>query len=61
MIRTGDCKKCGQCCRTCGYKVGKECSVYDRRPAWCLKDFPRSEVDLYDWGIKDCGYRFIEE
>jgi Fe-S-cluster containining protein len=60
--RTGSCKKCGKCCKSCWHlnKKTNLCKVYDKRPWFCYKDFPIEKYDKKLWKIQDCGYEFEE-
>jgi hypothetical protein len=59
--RTGECRKCGDCCSDCDYLDQKTrlCKVYDNRPrVFCYKDFPLSKFDQDIWEVRNCGYKF---
>jgi hypothetical protein len=59
--RRGACKKCGDCCRHCRL-LGKDnlCTVYEKRPFLCYREFPLDRLDQKIWEVKDCGYTFVE-
>lgn len=61
-IRLGECKKCGKCCYTCIHlNKNNTCNCYNNRPDFCIKDFPRTKKDLYNWNLlNECGFYFVE-
>jgi hypothetical protein len=66
IVRAGKCSRCAACCispegKPCEHLIDtnpKTCGVYENRPRWCDKDFPRSQQDLDSKGVKTCSYRF---
>lgn len=60
--RVGNCKNCGECCKGCKYldPLTKLCTTYHNRPWYCHKEFPIDEQDQYVFGVKNCGYSFID-
>ena len=61
--RLGRCKTCGKCCFYCEHlsKTNK-CLIYDKRPKWCLKDFPIDEKEIKAYRLKGkCGYYWKEK
>jgi len=58
--RSGECLKCGQCCRGCKYfdVETKLCKVYENRQWFCHRDFPIDKLDQKIFKVKDCGYKF---
>jgi hypothetical protein len=60
--RSGECKRCGDCCGNCRFLDKKTmlCKVYDNRPWLCYKEFPLDKLDQKIWQVKNCGFSFKE-
>jgi hypothetical protein len=56
--RKGKCKRCGECCKGCGYFKVNKCLIYENRPFWCYKEFPMDNMDQRIFNVKNCGYNF---
>lgn len=58
IVRVGSCCKCGECCGDCEFLLpSKLCKVYEHRPSWCVKDYPRASHFLFP----GCTYSFVLE
>lgn len=65
-LRRGECKECGDCCRTCifGFRCPflhkNKCLIHKIKPRFC-REGPVDEIALKENNSKTCGLYFIKQ